>query len=137
MSVIDQLKRHEGFRRKPYLDTVGKLTVGFGRNLEDVGINMVEAEYLLKKDVRQVRQRLMDQLPIFLELSPIRQAVLENMAFNLGLDGLMRFKRMLAAINYGDYTLAAKEMLDSKWAKQVGSRAVELADQMKFDEWQV
>ncbi len=137
MSIINQLKRHEGFRSKPYLDTVGKLTIGFGRNLDDVGISMYEAERLLKNDVTKVRERLIKELPIFLELSPVRQAVLENMAFNMGLDGLKRFKKMIAAVNASDYKRAANEMLDSKWAQQVGNRAIELAEQMRFDEWQL
>lgn len=136
MSLIDQLKRHEGFRYKPYLDTVGKLTIGFGRNLDDVGISIAEAEKLLKNDVAKVREKLVNNFDAFLSLSPERQAVLENMAFNLGFDGLMRFKKTIAAIEAGDYRKASVEMLDSKWAKQVGYRAVELSDQMRESEWQ-
>ncbi|WP_208855193.1 glycoside hydrolase family protein [Marinobacter algicola] len=121
-----QLERHEGLRLKPYLDTVGKLTVGYGRNLEDVGISRDEADFMLDNDIDQVERQL-NTVDEYQGLDPIRQAVLANMAFNLGFRGLMGFKNMWAAIANQDWQSAAREMLSSKWAKQVGDRAVELA----------
>jgi len=131
-----QLKRHEGYRRHPYRCTAGKLTIGFGRNLEDKGISEGEAETLLAGDIAEVRKELFRALPWLNGLPEVRQAVLINMAFNLGVLGLLQFRRMLKAVNQKDYDKAADEMLDSRWAEQVGNRATELAEQMRTGEWQ-
>lgn len=137
MSALDialpQIKRHEGLRLHPYRDTVGKLTVGYGRNLDDLGITGEEAEALLENDLGRVMRRLAP-LPAFRDLDDVRQAVLINMAFNLGYGGLLKFKRMWAAIEAADYDEAARQMLDSLWARQVGRRATELADMMQTGE---
>ncbi|WP_104401814.1 glycoside hydrolase family protein [Vibrio penaeicida] len=135
MNLTEQLKRHEGFRRYPYHCSAGKLTIGFGRNLEDVGIDKEEAEQLLENDVQKVKAALAKKLPWYQTISPVRQAVLENMAFNMGVAGLLTFKKMLRTVKSGDYASASNEMLDSLWAKQVGKRATELAEQMKTGRW--
>lgn len=135
--LLAQLRRHEAVRLKPYRDLVGKLTIGVGRNLEDVGITEAEADYLLNGDVDRATRSLFARYPSwFTELDPIRQAVLVNMAFNLGLTRLAGFTHMLAALAGKQYGLAADEMITSKWALQVGDRAVELAAQMRTGEWQ-
>ncbi len=131
--LIKQLERHEGLRLKPYRDTVGKLTIGFGRNLEDVGISRGEAEWLLGNDIDAVERRL-NTMDEYAALSPVRQVVIANMAFNLGFHGLMAFRNMWAAIRRQDWTGASREMLDSRWAAQVGNRAKELAGIMRTDE---
>lgn len=131
-----QLVRHEGLRLKPYLDTVGKLTIGIGRNLHDVGITVDEAHYLLSGDLEQVVTGLLSRYPWFSALDSVRQAVLVNMGFNLGLGGLASFTRTLAAVEHRQYGQAADFMMDSKWARQVGARAGELAAQMKTGKWQ-
>lgn len=128
-----QLERHEGLRLKPYRDTVGKLTIGIGRNLDDVGITRDEAEMLLDTDMDEV-ERYLSTVDEYLALDRVRQTVLANMCFNLGFYGLMQFKRMWAAIGRKDWGLAASEMLNSRWAKQVGARAVELSDAMRTGE---
>lgn len=128
-----QLEQHEGLRLKPYRCTEGKLTIGYGRNIEDVGISAEEAEYLLDNDIDRVESRLR-RIEGYRQLSPVRQAVLGNMAFNLGMDGLLRFVRMWEAIKDQDFDRAAREMLDSRWAVQVGSRADELAAIMRTGE---
>ena len=128
-----QLERHEGLRLKPYLDTVGKLTVGYGRNLEDVGISRDEADFMLDNDIDQVERQL-ETVDEYRDLDPIRQTVIGNMAFNLGFAGLMGFKNMWAAIGRRDWDRAADEMLNSKWARQVGVRAVELSEIMRTGE---
>lgn len=135
MNILDQLKRDEGFRQFPYKDTVGILTVGYGRNLEATGINKEEAAFLLQRDVDRVTASLRSALPVFDSLSDARKGVLVNMAFNLGLLGLLRFRQMISCLNKGDYSGAAREMLDSDWAKQVGARADRLAKQMVEDSW--
>lgn len=130
MSVIEDLKRHEGFRAKPYQDTEGYLTIGYGINL-DAGISKEEAEMILAHRVRKIQFDLISRLPYWNRLSPARQDVLINMAYNLGVAGLMKFKITLNMIEAERYEEAAKQMLQSKWAKQVGRRAIELSIMMK------
>src|SRR5690554_4120050 len=120
------LARHEGLRLKPYRDTVGKLTIGYGRNLDDAGISEDEALVMMRNDIA-VSRRELSQYDWFRRLDESRQGVLINMRFNLGLPRLLTFRRMIAALDNGDYNKAADEMLDSRWAEQVGNRAVELA----------
>lgn len=128
-----QLARHEGLRLYPYRDTVGKLTIGFGRNLEDVGITPEEAEFMLDNDIEDVERHLRT-VDEYNELDQVRQTVIANMSFNLGFHGLMGFRNMWNAIRRRDYIGAAREMLDSRWAEQVGNRAKELADIMRTGE---
>ncbi len=130
-----QLMRHEGLRLKSYIDTVGKLTIGYGRNLDDVGITRDEAAYLLSGDISTAIQGLVTRYPWFDRLDPVRQAALVNMGFNLGATKLAGFKHTLAAIERGQYGDASTRMLDSLWATQVGQRAVELAAQIRTGEW--
>lgn len=131
-----QLIHDEGLRLKPYKDTVGKLTIGVGRNLDDRGITQVEAMYLLDNDIRNaISDCVVRFQQTFLDLDPPRQAVLVNMCVNLGIARLAGFKKTLAAIKAKDYEGAAIEMLSSVWADQVGDRALRLADQMRLGEW--
>jgi len=118
--------RHEGVRRKPYRDSVGRLTIGIGRNLDDVGISEAEARYLLANDLQEIQTELA-RLAWFPPLNSARQMAITDMAFNLGLPRLLNFSRMIAALTANDYAAAATEMLDSRWATQVGARAQELA----------
>lgn len=134
--LIEQLKRHEGLRLKPYRCTAGKLTIGYGRNLEDRGITQGEAESMLWRDVAEVRDYLEDVFDAWwFSLDGVRQAVLVNMAFNLGGPGLLKFRKMIDAVSWGRWEDAAREMLDSRWAQQVGNRATELAKQMETGRW--
>ena len=127
MSLRDDLIRHESLELKPYLDSEGVLTIGVGRNLQDNGISREEALYLLDNDIRDHTDELRARFPVVDALTPARRDVLVNMAFNLGVPRMATFKRMWAAIEAGDYHRASMEMLDSKWARQVGQRAQELA----------
>jgi len=136
LNLIDQLKRDEGMKLKPYKDSVGKLTIGIGRNLDDVGINELEAEWLLHNDIFRAEAALEKVLPWTADLDEIRRAALINMTFNMGIGGLLGFKNTLAAIQEGRYNDAADGMLESKWATQVGPRAHRLALQIKTGEWQ-
>lgn len=130
-AMITDLRRDEGERLKPYRDTVGKLTIGVGRNLDDVGLSSEESAYLLANDINKVLRQLDEKLPWWRGLCFNRQRVLINMAFNLGIAGLLGFKNTLAAVQAGQYDKAAEGMLSSKWASQVGKRAVRLADLMR------
>jgi lysozyme len=128
--LMQQLKRHEGVKYDLYLCTAGKQTIGVGRNLDDVGITDGEAMYLLGNDIERVGKELEARVSILPELSENRKIVLMNMTFNLGINRLLKFKNFFAALEDKDYQKAADEMLDSIWAKQVGSRANELANIM-------
>ncbi len=127
-----QLVRHEGLRLKPYRCTAGKLTIGIGRNLDDRGISQKEAYAMLERDILDFEQQLLDEIPdLYTGLDEVRQSVLLNMCFNLGLKGLLEFKNTLAFVAAGDWERAANGMLASKWAKQVGMRAIELSELMR------
>ncbi len=150
MNVIEEAKKlikvHEGLRLEPYKCTAGKLTLGYGRNLEAVGLSTAEykiigdvtkgiteeqAEMLLDNDIKAVVKRLNESFPGFNKLPDYVQVVLIDMTFNLGYFGLMKFIDTLAYIEKKDYKSAAKEMLKSKWARQVGKRSKELAKIME------
>lgn len=127
-----QLVRHEGLRLKPYRCTAGKLTIGIGRNLDDRGISQREAYVLLENDIQNCEKQLLDEIPeIYNGLDDVRKSVLLNMCFNLGIKGLLEFKNTLAFIAAGDWERAANGMSASKWAKQVGKRAIELSEMMR------
>lgn len=132
-ALKDQLVQHEGLRLKPYKDTVDKLTIGVGRNLDDVGITEAEAMLLLDNDIKRVVADLDRALPWWRHMSKTRQLVLADMAFNLGLPRLKGFKNALEAMAEGRYDEAAHEMMDSRWARQVGHRAIRLARMMATD----
>lgn len=126
------LIKHEDLKLKPYRDSVGKLTIGVGRNLDDVGISSEEAMFLLDTDIERTKESLDRSVPWWGQMNDARQIVLANMCFNLGIGRLLGFKKFLAAAKAGDYGTAAAEMLDSKWATQVGKRATELAEIMRM-----
>lgn len=130
-TVDELLIYHEGLRLKPYTDAGNKLTIGVGRNLEDSGITRDEALLLLHNDIDRVTNALDQKLPWWKSLSDVRKKVLISMAFNLGVGGLLKFSGMLSALQDGDYSTAAEHMLASKWASQVGTRAIELAYMME------
>ncbi len=129
-AMIHQLTLHEGMRQFPYKCTSGKLTIGIGRNLDDRGITEAEAGFLLGNDIDDFQDRLTREIPWMVELDAVRQRVLLDMAFNLGVPGLLKFKRTLAAIRGKEYDRAAAMMLDSRWATQVGQRAKRLSRMM-------
>lgn len=128
------IKNHEGLRLKPYKDTKGILTIGYGRNLEDVGIDIDEARYLLENDLIRAEVALVNifGLDIFKNTEK-RIAALISMAF-MGEAKLRGFKNMIAAIKSGDWSGAAREAEDSLWFKQVGVRGPEVVALMKGDE---
>lgn len=129
--AIAQLKVDEGVRLKPYRDTVGKLTIGCGRNLDDVGLLAQEVDTLLSNDLEIAEAAARVLFQSFDNLSDSRKAVILNMAFNMGQQRLAGFQKFRAAVEAGDYDGASREMLASSWASQVGNRAVRLATQMR------
>jgi len=149
--LLDKLIEHEGMVLTVYQDSLGIDTIGIGRNLEDRGISKEEldhmdipnmdviyehginendARYLAKNDVQIVEKELLAAHPCVAELDAVRQLVLVDMAFNMGVPRLRKFKKMWAAVHEKDFPTAAKEMLDSRWANQVKSRSVKLANMM-------
>ncbi len=126
-----QLIGHEGLKLTPYVDSVGKLTIGVGRNLTDVGISPHEALEFLDHDIDAAIAGIQKALPWTSRLDAVRFRVLIDMAFNLGVTGLLGFRRMLAALQADDYGRAADEMVQSAWVRQVGARALRLAEMMR------
>jgi len=126
----EMLIRHEGLKLNPYHCTAGKLTIGVGRNPDDMGITEDEAIYMLRNDVARFATELASIKPIVKSLDDVRYYVLLNMAFNLGINRLMKFEKMWQAIESGQYLEAALEMQDSRWCEQVGGRCTELAELM-------
>ena len=160
-SIKEQLILHEGLRLKVYKCTANKWTIGVGRNLEDVGLSKAEqveilgvsglnrlevidvllergiteeqAMYLLDNDIAKCTADV-KQFPWFENLNPVRQKVIIDMCLNLGFAGLKDFKRMILALEQGDYETASEEMKDSKWYYQVGIRGRRLVKMMKTGE---
>jgi lysozyme len=133
--LIKQLKKHEGVELKPYKCTSNKLTIGIGRNLEDVGISEHEAEFLLMNDL-DTYMTAAKTYDWYAGLNDARKAVIVNMLFNMGQTNFNKFLKMKQALDVGDHAEAAKQMLDSRWAKQVKGRSAELSKQMEAGKWQ-
>lgn len=129
-----ELSRDEGRRLKPYTDTVGKLTIGVGRNLTDRGLSDDEVDQLLDGDITLSEMELDRNVPWWRFMSDVRQRVLLNMHFNMGWGSLSQFKTTLGHMEAGRYGAAADAMLASKWAQQVGQRAVRLSKMMRTGE---
>ena len=125
-----QLGLHEGLRDKPYVDTVGKVSIGIGRNLTDKGLRRDEIELMYRNDVAESIAELDRVLPWWRRLDEVRRRVLLDMMFNMGAPTLLEFKNTLALVQAGQYRAAAEGMLASKWARQTGRRAVRLAAMM-------
>ena len=134
--LLDMLILHEGLELKPYQCTADKTTIGVGRNLQDVGITEDEAKYLLQNDIDRILKEV-EHWSFLEKLNEPRQAVILDMVFNMG---VTRFNantwvKTFAAIQNEEWEKAANEMLDSKWAKQVGQRAIRLSQMMRKGEW--
>jgi lysozyme len=154
--LLKELVKHEGLRLQVYQDTLGIDTIGIGRNLEDRGISKEEldeldiptidhvykygiteadAMVLAENDVQIVEEELLRAHPCVEELDAVRQLVLVDMAFNMGVPRLCKFKKMWNAVHENKFDVASKEMLDSRWANQVKSRSVKLANAMHNGEF--
>ncbi len=126
MTLEKMLMTEEGLRLKPYRCTAGKLTIGIGRNLDDVGISQDEAEYLLANDIRRLERALMGNAT-FNSLDDNRKTAIMNMAFQLGVNGCLSFRNMWSALASKDWRNAHDEALKSQWAKQTPARAKRVA----------
>ncbi len=126
----EELKRDEGFRECVYKCSAGKLTIGYGHNVEDNPIPEAFADQLLGYDIAGALAEC-ERFDWFFGLDDVRRRVIINMVFNLGFNGVSKFKKMILALERELYYEAAREMLDSKWARQVGPRAERLAKMMR------
>jgi lysozyme len=130
VTIEDVLIRDEGMKLRVYQDTQGKMTIGVGRNLEDVGISEEEALLMLRNDIA-VARRECSKYPWFRGLDEARELVVVSMMFNMGASKFAQFQRFHAAVAKNDFQAAASEMQASHWASQVGKRAVRLAEIMR------
>ena len=134
--LLDMIKQHEGLRLKPYKCTADKLTIGYGRNLEDRGITQKEADVLLINDIYLCYEEL-ECFGWFPDLDHVRQMAIVDLCFNMGLPTLLTFRNALGAMAEGLYEKAAEEFLDSKWAGQVGeNRSGKIAAMIRTGELQ-
>ena len=135
MNLIDQLVLHEGVRHKVYTCPAGKLTIGVGRNIEDLGLSDDEIYYLLKNDIRRCDEELTNAFRFYKDLDSVRKDAMINMAFNIGISRLRGFKMALKLMETKEYSEASMEFLDSLWASQVGQRALDIAHMIKYGEY--
>ena len=138
--LIAQLKVDEGVEPCAYQDHLGFWTIGVGRLIDKrkpgSGLRPSEIDFLLQNDVDDRIDQLTRRLPWFQNLDDARKGVLLNMAFQMGVEGLLGFKNTLALIEAGNYAKAAENMLLSKWAQQTPNRAKKMARQMETGKWQ-
>lgn len=142
--IIQLIVLNEGFRGSPYdcgtgdpvKGKVGKITIGYGRNLQDVPLVKDEALFLLNRQLNLVINQTLDKLGfLYDKLNEARKAVLIDMAYNMGINGLLTFKNFLFALENDNFDLAAAEMIKSKWWNQVGKRAIRLRKMILTGEW--
>lgn len=138
-NLIKQLRDEEGEVLSAYQDHLGFWTIGVGRLIDKRkggGITPEESAYLLGNDIAKVSAQLDAKIPWWRKLDEARQAVIQGMAFQMGIDGLLGFKNTLKMVESGDYEGAGKGMLNSLWAKQTPARAKRMSEQMRTGEWQ-
>ena len=133
--VATYTRQFEGLRLKPYTCPSGQLTIGYGHNLEDNGITREMAEDMLYLDLEVANMECYASIPSYAVLDDARRFVLLDMCFNMGIKKLLTFKKMLAALDKRDFLEAKKQLLDSKYARQVGNRAQVLARILETGEW--
>lgn len=126
-----QLEFEESRKSKAYKDHLGVTTIGVGRNLDDVGLSEDEIDYLLSNDIERVEKDL-QSFPWWHGLDPVRQVALANLRFQLGPGRFRGFKKMIAALQRGDYEKASYHLLDSKYATQTPNRAKRIAHKLRF-----
>lgn len=129
----EELINHEGIKHYAYLDTTNNWTIGIGRNISvsGPGISTEECIYMLRNDISRCRKEL-SKIPWYETLDTVRQEFLIELCFNIGYTGVLQFKQMLINMQMKDFVKAAKELLDSKWATQVGeNRANNMANRLR------
>ena len=138
MRIIEMLRKHEGVETHAYKCTANKTTIGVGRNIDPsggIGLSTDEINYLLANDVKRINDELVTAFNWYKTLGNARKDAVMDMCFNMGLPRLKKFKKALAAMAKGDYVRAAAEFLDSRWAEQVGQRAITVTDIIRSGEY--
>ena len=126
--LIEQIKEHEGFRSRVYTCTENHLTIGYGFKVSSLELTEDICELILKEKLIKLYSRVDKQIPFFKQLPVEIQDVILNMCYQMGVGGVCKFKKMLAAMNEKDWTKAADEMIDSKWYRQTKNRALQLSE---------
>jgi len=130
-NLKDLIKKHEGFAPKVYLCPAKRWTIGYGRNVQDLGITQLEADQLLENDILRVTLEAKENFMWFNFLTPKRQDAVLCMIFQLGIARFKQFKKTIGLLAAGDYEAAANEALNSAWAKQTPERAREVSDMLR------
>jgi len=136
--LVETLKRHEGVKAFAYRCSSDKLTIGVGRCIDEdggIGLSDDEIEYLLMNDIARCDKELEGAYDWYRDLNKPRRDAMINLCFNLGLTRLRGFVKALEAMSRGQYDLAADEFLDSRWADQVGDRAVEVTELIRVGDY--
>jgi lysozyme len=134
LELRQMIERHEGKVAHAYQDHLGYWTIGVGRLIDDRrggGLSDKEIDFLLANDIERILDDLPKRLPFWPRLTTTQQQALVNMAFQLGVNGLLNFKRMLASLERGDGETAEREALNSRWAQQTPGRATEVASMLR------
>ena len=136
--LISMLKRHEGVRSKVYMCSAGYETIAVGRNISESGLGLSddEIDYLLANDIKRVREELTDSYFWFPAMNEARQDALVDISFNLGQTRLRGFVKAIEAMSREQFDIAADEFMDSKWATQVGNRAIQVTEMIRTGEYQ-
>jgi len=137
-NLVKMLKRHEGVRSKVYKCSAGFETIGVGRNIAESGLGLSddEIDYLLANDIKRVREELTDSYFWFPAMNEARQDALVDISFNLGQTRLRGFVKAIEAMSREQFDIAADEFMDSKWATQVGNRAIQVTEMIRTGEYQ-
>ena len=135
--LVEMIKRHEGVKSKVYLCSAGYETIGVGRNISESGLGLSddEIDYLLQNDIQRVKEELEETYFWFGALNEARQDAMIDICFNLGLTRLRGFVKALEAMSREQFDIAADEFMDSKWAQQVGTRAIRLTEMIRSGEY--
>jgi len=136
--IIEMLRKHESVETHAYECSANKITVGVGRNIDKdggIGLSNDEIDYLLANDIKRVNGELLRSFDWFNSLDQVRKDAMIDLCFNIGLPRMKGFKKALSAMDGVDYDTAATEFLDSRWAKQVGSRAVTITNMIRSGEY--
>ena len=136
--IIEMLRKHESVETHAYECSANKITVGVGRNIDKdggIGLSNDEIDYLLANDIKRVNGELQRSFDWFNSLDQVRKDAMIDLCFNIGLPRMKGFKKALSAMDGVDYDTAATEFLDSRWAKQVGSRAVTITNMIRSGEY--
>jgi len=135
VKALDLIEKNEGYRQFTYDCSAGKKTIGIGFNLDDVGLSLEESQVILGMRLNKIDSILDSSINIYHALNDERQAALCDMAYQMGVKGLLSFKRSIELLEKEEWNAAANEMLNSRWAKQTPNRAIRITNIIRTGEW--